>query len=465
MPKTNADFTLRSFLAEVERQDPAALWRIPQRMGLDHDVTAVAMELERTGQAPVLWFENVADSPFPVVTNLFAKRDRYALGLGVPPERLIRDWGSRGERRIAPLLRDTGPVRDVVLTGADIDLARLPIMGHFDCDAGRYITNGILIAKDPDTGVRNASFHRMQVNGRTRLGTSLHSRRDLWNYAQRAEERGEDIPVAIVIGAHPTFTFGGLWKGPISTDEYDVIGGMMGVPLEIAPGITVPVEHPVHAEIVLEGKILAKTREPEGPFAEFTGYASARSTEHVIEVTAILHRRDALYHDIIPGISDEHTSLLAVPQEARLLKTLHDHYPNVVDVAYPKSGTCRLHAYIAVRRPAPGLARLVAAAALGDDLSLKLVVVVDDDVNVHDDSDVLWAMATRMQADPDIDVLRNGMGAILDPSNRNGLTDKMIIDATRPGGDFPARHTLDAAAVARAKTLIAGRKSAASSAA
>ena len=457
MAVTNADFTLRSFLREVEARDPAALWRVPERVALDHEMTALAMELEAGGRAPVLWFEDVAGSPFPVVANLFARRERFALGLGVPTEQLIRQWGVYGERRMAPVMVERGPVHDVVVTGGDVDLNKLPINLHFDCDAGRYITNGILIAKDPDTGVRNASFHRMQLNGPDHLGTSLHSRRDLWNYAQRAEERGEDIPVAIVIGAHPTFTFGGLWKGPIATDEYDVIGGMMGVPLEIAAGITVPVEHPVHAEIVIEGHILAKTREPEGPFAEFTGYASARSTQHVIRVSAILHRRDALYHDIIPGISDEHTMLLAVPQEARLLKTLHDHYPNVVDVAYPKSGTCRLHAYIAVRRPAPGLARLVAAAALGDDLSLKLVVVVDDDVDVHNDSDVLWAMATRMQADPDIDVLRNGMGAILDPSNNNGLTDKMIVDATRPGGDFPPRHTLDPAAVGRARAMIGAK--------
>jgi UbiD family decarboxylase len=455
MPKTNADFTLRSFLDQVAADNPASLWRIAEPVNLDHDVTAVAMELERTGRAPVLWFEHVGNFPFPVIANVFGDRRRYALGLDVPQERLIRDWGILGERRIKPVMRPRGPIHDVVATGDEVDLNRLPIMLHFDCDAGRYITNGILVAKDPDTGVRNASFHRMQIKGKNRLGTSLHSRRDLWNYAQRAEERGEDIPVAIVIGAHPTFTFGGLWKGPISTDEYDVIGGMMGVPLEIAPGVTIPVESPVHAEIVLEGRILAKAREPEGPFAEFTGYASKRSTEHVIEVSAILHRRDALYHDIIPGISDEHTSLLAVPQEARLLKTLHDHYPNVTDVAYPKSGTCRLHAYIAVRRGAPGIARLVAAAALGDDLSLKLVVVVDDDVDVHNDSDVLWAIATRMQADQDIDVLRNGMGAILDPSNRDGLTAKMIIDATTPRGDFPARHTLDPAAVDRARALIA----------
>lgn len=453
--KTNADFTLRGFLDQVEADDPAALWRIAEPIGLEHDATAVAMELERRGRSPVLWFDRVGQSRFPVVANVFGRRDWFALGLGVPPDELIRRWGEYGDRRLPPVLRDTGPVQDVVMQGEEVDLAKLPIMLHFECDAGRYITNGIVIAKDPDTGVRNASFHRMQVNSRNRLGTSLHSRRDLWNYAQRAAERGEDIPVAIVIGAHPTFTFGGLWKGPIATDEYDVIGGMMGVPLEIGAGFTVPVEHPLHAEIVLEGRILARAREPEGPFAEFTGYASARSTQHVIEVSAILHRRDALYHDIIPGISDEHTLLLAVPQEARLLRTLHDHYPNVVDVSYPKSGTCRLHAYIAVRRPAPGLARLVAAAALGDDLSLKLVVVVDDDVDVRNDSDVLWAMATRMQAHEDIDVLRNAMGAILDPSNNNGLTDKMIVDATRPPGDFPARHTIDSAARARAQALIA----------
>jgi 2,5-furandicarboxylate decarboxylase 1 len=452
--KTNADYTLRSFLAEAQALGPERLWRIKERVHLDHDVTAVAMELERTGRSPILWFENVGDYRLPVIANVFGNRANYALGLGVPQDRLIQDWGRLGEKRLAPVMREKGPVHDVVVTGAQVDLGKLPIMLHFECDAGRYITNGIIVAKDPDTGVRNASFHRMQLRGPTRLGTSLHSRRDLWNYMQRAEERGEDLPIVIVIGAHPTFTFGALWKGPITTDEYDVIGGMMGVPLEIAQGITVPVEAPIHAEIVLEGRILAKTREPEGPFAEFTGYASARSTQQVIEVTAILHRKDALYQDIIPGISDEHTGLLAVPQEARLLKTLRDHYPNVTDVCYPKSGTCRLHAYIAARRPAPGLARLLASAAFGDDLSLKLVVVVDDDVDIHNDSDVLWAMATRMQADEDLDILRNGMGAILDPSNRNGLTSKLIVDATRPGGDFPDRHMLDPAATARARQLI-----------
>jgi 2,5-furandicarboxylate decarboxylase 1 len=362
--------------------------------------------------------------------------------------------GRRNDQVIEPVLCKSGPVQEVVLKGEDADLGKLPIMMHFAQDAGRYITNSIVIAKDPDTGVRNASFHRMQVKGPRRLGTSLHSRRHLWNYVERNDAKGEKTPILIVIGAHPLFTFGGMWKGPINVDEYAIVGGLMGRGLEIVSALTVPLEAPAQAEIVIEGYILPNVREPEGPFAEFTGYASERSTQQVVEITAITHRRDAIYHDITPGISEEHTLMLAVPQEARLLRTLRQHYQNVTKVAYPKSGTCRFHAYIAMKNPAPGQAKNAAAVALGDDLSLKLVVVVDDDVDVHDDSDVLWAMCTRMQADEDISVIRNAMGAILDPSNNNGLTAKMIVDATKPKGRFPERHTFPAEAVARALEIV-----------
>lgn len=447
--------TLRDFLKSVEAGEPSSILRIGERISTEYDMAAVAMELERRGQAPILWFDNVAGYDFPVVTNVFARRSRFAKALDVPVRDLVSEWVGRGDRLIEPVMRERGPIHEVVRTGDDVDLTKLPLMRHFEQDGGPYITNAIVVAKDPDTGLRNASFHRMQLKGPRRLGTSLHSRRHLWNYVERAEERNQAVPVVIVVGAHPLFTFGGLWKGPITTDEYAIVGGLLGFPLEIAPGRTVPVEPPIHAEFVIEGRILPNAREPEGPFAEFTGYASERSTQHVIEVSAIMHRRDAIYQTIVPGISDEHTNLLAVPQEARLLRTLRQHYPNVTAVAYPKSGTCRFHAYIAMRRPAPGQARNAAAVALGDDLSLKLVAVVDDDVDVYDDRDVLWAMATRMQADQDIDVIRNAMGAILDPSNRAGLTAKMIIDATRPSGAFPARHTLPADAVQRARAILA----------
>lgn len=448
------DLSLRTFLADLEEGGSTEFLRIKEPVALDYEISAITMEMDRRKRSPVLFFEKVQDSPFPVLANLFGSRGSFAAALGVGEDDLIEELARRNDQVIEPVLCKSGPVHDVVHRNDAADLGKLPIMVHFAEDAGRYITNAIVIAKDPDTGVRNASFHRMQVKGPLRLGTSLHSRRHLWNYVERNDAKGEPTPVLIVIGAHPLFTFGGLWKGPINVDEYAIIGGLLGRGLEIVPALTVPLEAPAHAEIVIEGHILPNVREPEGPFAEFTGYASERSTQHVIEVTAITHRRDAIYHDIVPGISEEHTLLLAVPQEARLLRTLRQHYQNVTKVAYPKSGACRMHAYIAMKNPAPGQAKNAAAVALGDDLSLKMVVVVDDDVNVLDDSDVLWAMCTRMQADDDISVIRNAMGAILDPSNHSGLTAKMIIDATKPKGHFPRRHSFPPEAVVRARDIV-----------
>lgn len=451
---------LRAFLQELESKSPEDVWRIPDEVEPGYEIAALVLELERRGEHPVLWFERVRGSRFPLVTNVFADRRRYARALGVPFESLAEEWVRRGDRRLTPVVRPTGPVKDVVTQGAEVELTALPIVRHFTEDAGPYITNGIVVARDPDTGVHNASFHRMQLVGRNRLRTSLHSRRHLWDYQKRAEARGEGIPVSIVVGAHPLFHFGsGLWKGPIDADEYEVAGGFLGAPLELTPGVTVPVATPCDAEIVIEGTILAGVREPEGPFAEFTGYASERSTQHVIDVSAVLHRRDAIYQDIVGGMSAEHTQLLAVPAEARMLKVLRAHYPGVRAVSYPMSGTCRLHCYVSLRPTAEGQARNLALAAFGEDLGLKLVVVVDDDVDVHRESEVLWAVATRMQADQDLTVIPNAMGAILDPSTRAGTTAKLLIDATQPLGGYPRRHTLPPEAWERARRLLEGRPS------
>lgn len=268
MRSNEKNLDLREFLESLAAEQPGDLLHIPEPVGLDFDVTAVAMELERQGRAPVIRFDKVGDSPFPVVTNLFGDRGRYARALGVAEADLIETWAGLGEKTIEPVIRETGPVLDVVRTGNDVDLASLPILNHFAEDGGRYVTNGIVVAKDPDTGVRNASYHRLQVMGKTRFGTSLHSRRHLWNYAQRAAERDEPIPVSVVIGHHPLFAFGsGLWKGPIDADEYAVAGGFMGQALELVAGVTVPVEAPAHAEFVLEGHIVPGEQADEGPFA------------------------------------------------------------------------------------------------------------------------------------------------------------------------------------------------------
>lgn len=447
---------LRSFLAALEAAHPDALLRIAEPVDLDYEATAIALELERAGRNPALLFESVRGSAFPVLMNLFGTRQRFAFALGVAERDLIARWAATDAAPVPPEMVESGPVLDVVRTGADVDLAALPIMRHFVEDGGPYLTNAMFVAKDPETGVRNASFHRLQVNGRNRFGTSLHSRRHLWNYARKAEAMGLDrLPVVVVVGCHPLVTFGsGLWKGPIETDEYAVAGGFLGAPLRVVRGVTGPVEIPAEAELAIEGELLLGVDEPEGPFGEFTGYASERSTRHALAVTGILHRRDAIYHSIVPGISDEHTLLLGISQEARQLKALRVQYPRVTAVHYPKSGTCLMHCYVSIADPAPGEARNVAAAALGDNLSLKLVVVVDADVDVFDEREVWWAVATRFQADRDLDVIRNAMGAVLDPSNDQGTTAKLILDATCKTRPYARRHSLPDDAVRRARSLV-----------
>lgn len=449
---------LRSFLSKFEAEHPGKVVYIKEPVDLDYDTTAITFEYEKHG-SPILVFENVKGSRFPVIMNLFGARDRYAAALGVTEDKLVDRWANNDVVPVAPKLVETGPIMDVVLKGADLDLNYLPIMRHFIEDGGPYLTNAMFIAKDPETGVRNASFHRLHLKGKNRFGTSLHSRRHLWNYARKATQMGlKELPVVIVAGCHPLITIGtGLWKGPISTDEYDVAGGFLGQPLEIVKGVTGPIEIPAHAEIAIEGKLLLDADEDEGPFGEFTGYASERSTRNAVEVTGILHRKDAFYHTVVPGISDEHTLLLGIAQEARQLKSLRVQYPNVTAVHYPKSGTCLLHTYVSVKDPAPGEPSNIAAAAFGDNLSLKLVIVVDADVNVYDEQEVMWAVCTRFQADTDMDVIRNGMGAILDPSNRAGATAKLMIDATCKKRPYASRHTLPDDVREKARRLVLGK--------
>jgi len=425
---------LRSFIDRLSESTPEDVMRITEPLSLRYEVTAYVLEMARRGKHPVFIFENFAGrASFPVVTNIFGTRKRYALALQATEENVMAEWLKRSQRAIPPITVSDAPTKQCILLGEDANLSALPVLTHFEQDAGPYITAGIVVAKDPDTGVRNASFHRCQVKGRNTLGISLHSRRHLWDYQRRAEARHKNLEVAVIIGLHPLILFGtGLWKGPIDTDEYSVAGGFLGEPLEIVPCETLQLEAPAQAEIVIEGEIMADVREDEGPFGEFTGYASHSSTRHVIKVKAITYRRDALFQDIVPGLSQEHNSMLAVPAEPRMLEVLRRVVPSVRDVAYPFSGACRFHCYVSMEKIAEGQPKTAIFAAFAEDTSLKLVAVVDEDINVHREEEVLWAMATRMQADKAITVIPRCMGAMLDPSAEDGSTAKTGIDATRP---------------------------------
>jgi UbiD family decarboxylase len=343
-----------------------------------------------------------------------------------------------------------------VITGDAVDLAALPIPLYFPGDAGCYLTAGMLVARDPDTGVETEGYHRFQVKGRNRMGVSLHSRRRMFEYQRRAEARGESLPCAVVLGLHPVVSMGSLAYPPADVGKFEVVGGLLGEPLHISPCATIDLHIPATAEIVIEGEILPGVREPEGPFGEFTGYFSQRSTEHVFVARAIAMRNHPWFQSIGSGRAGDHITTLGLVREAEILNALGRAIPNVTAVHVPLSGTSSFSAYVALKQSRPGEAKHVIPIVLGVDHYLKFVVVVDDDIDVFDESEVLWAVATRMQADRDLVVVSGSLGALLDPSaDERGVTAKLGIDATRPFGQpFARKLAMSPDRMAWARALV-----------
>jgi UbiD family decarboxylase len=447
---------LRSFVSAFERAHPGDVVRIAEPVDIAYDVMALVLEYERRRRFPILIFENIRGHAIPIVANVVASRRALAFALGVSEARLAHEYARRITERIKPVVVPDAPFRRRVLTGAAVDLAALPIPVYFPGDAGRYLTAGMLVARDPDTGVETEGYHRFQLKGPNRLGVSLHSRRRMYEYQRRAEARNRPLPCAIVLGLHPLISMGSLAYPPPDVGKFDVVGGLLGEPLEIAPCATVDLHVPAAAEIVIEGEILPGVREPEGPFGEFTGYFSRRSTEHVFVATAVAMRERPWFQSIGSGRAGDHITTLGLVREAEIWNAVARTVPNVTAVHVPLSGTSSFTAYVAIKQSRPGEAKHVIPIVLGVDHYLKLVIVVDDDIDVFDESDVLWAVATRMQADRDLVVISESLGAMLDPSaDDRGLTAKLGIDATRPFGQpFGEKLVMAPEKMAWARALV-----------
>ncbi len=457
---------LRSFIDDLAANAPAHLFAVAGEVPLDYTSTALTLALEKQGRAPAVVLNRLVGREGRLVANLFGSRELMARGIDATPGTFLTVLGDALDHLIpAEIVPDgalagapagaNAPVHEVVWQGADVDLQRLPIPRHFEQDAGPYITAGMIAARDPDTGVNNLAYVRLQVQGPRRLGASLHSRQHTWDYLRRAEKRGQDLPVAIVIGAHPAVMLAGAAKMGIGEDEYDLAGALLGQPLQLVRGCTVDVMVPASAEIVIEGKLLANTHETEGPFGEYTGYVTGRSTHNVIEVTAITMRHDAIFVDVIPGNSAEHLILGRAAKEAWVHKRMAEALPFFVDFHYPSSGT-HFHCFVRIDKSAEGQAQQAAQLIVGLDHYIKLVIVVDRDVDPADEAAVMWAMATRMQADRDVTILAHCMCNKLDPSSADGVGAKLLIDATRkPGFEAEPVHLPDDARVLAAQ-LVGG---------
>jgi 2,5-furandicarboxylate decarboxylase 1 len=447
--------SLRTFLAELPKSE---ILRIAEPTELDYRKTALALELDARKRFPVICFEQPVGHDVQVITNLFAERGRIARMAGTTRQDFSRTWNHAIDHPLAAKIVGGGPVQEVVQTGEQVDVGILPISRHFAGDAGRYISSGILICKDPDTGVRNLSFQRLQMKGPNRFGASLHSRGHIWEHLQRAEARGKNLEVAVVIGAHPALYLAGAAKVAMEIDELGIAGALLGAPVELVKCKTIDMEVPAEAEYVLEGELLAGVQEDEGPFGEYTGYSTYRSTRNVFLVKAITRRARPIFLDIVPGWSNEHLLLGRSAKEALVFRRLKEMVPNLVALNYPKSGT-HFHAYLSLNKPVAGQARHALMLLFGLDSYIKFAVAVDDDIDVYDDDDVLWAMATRFQADTDMFMVPKVFCNRLDPSAIDGMSAKLGIDATAPPDWDVKRTELPADAVQWARALLDGGRS------
>ena len=427
---------------------------VDDEVSADQDVTAVLWQLAAAGRQPLLVFARVTGLGTRVATNVFGSRVRIARLLGADPARLHEAYQARSHAACDFRVVDSGPVLDIVETRT-IDLATVPLLKHFETDRAPYVTSGIIVAEHPDTGAGNLSYHRAMLHSPTELATSLHSRGHLWRLLQLYAERGRPMPVAMVIGAHPLFMLAASARVGFGVDERRVAGGLFGAPLETIRTPVHGIAVPAAAEIVLEGTIDAAAQAEEGPFGEFTGYSSNRSTNNLFKVDAILRRRDAWLVDVAGGNSAEHLNLGRVPRESEMVEKLKERLPSVTAVHYPTSGT-HFHAYVALRQLRPGEARQVMLGLLGWDPYLKTVIAVDPDVDITNDSEVLWALATHFQPHRDVLIVDGLPGSALDPSASGvGTTSRMGLDATRGPGFEGVRAKVSERALARAAEILA----------
>jgi len=332
-------------------------------------------------------------------------------------------------------------------------LGLLPLTHHAELDSGKYITIGALICKDPDTGIPNAGVYRHEVKGKDELGCFINPANHGAIIARKHAELGKPMEVVIFSGHHPAVILAACQPGDLDMNEFELMGGLLGEPLRVTKGETVDLPIPADAEIAVEGVIDPNEWITDGPFSEYLGYYGEVMPCYRIKVTAITMRKDAIYLDC-DAAHREHPMAMLLPNEATVYSAVKKVVGDLRAVHCPPSGSCSQHIYLSIKPGAPGEAKRAALAALAAVHYFKLVVVVDDDIDIYNDVEVLWAINTRMRGDLDIDIIPGIVGTRLDPAGAydyfrhrtKGATmgTKVIIDATRPvGAYFPTRITPD----------------------
>lgn len=379
--------------------------------------------------APAILFENVKGHAMPLVANLLGTRRRLALALGLEDGDLVEQLLPHIDQAISPFklteendrivfsLDETNAIQEI-----------LPVLTHYRNDSGPYITTGITSARDPESGMVGRGLHRIEIRGNATLGISLVNPPLSAIYATHKAE-GTRMPIATAVGVDPAILIGTVLKAPKGVDKLAAVGGLMQGAVATVDAQTVDVDVPAYSEIVLEGYIDPQEGEQDGLLGEVSGYYMSFPSP-CVHITAVSMRREAVYHGLLPR-GTEVEQLLALVNGLNIIPKLRREFPSLLDVHHVP-GTCSAHLVMSMQCDDRGEIRRALTFALGFQ-SVKKVVVVNEDVNVHDPLEVEWAVATRFQADRDLIVLSGLKGQPIDPSSGDRfISSKIGIDATRP---------------------------------
>jgi UbiD family decarboxylase len=427
---------LRAFLERLEEEGELA--RVKVEVDPQYEIGAICRRV-LDARGPALLFEKPGKSPFPLATDLLATRRRYAMALETEPHHLLDEWVKRTAQPLRPTLVSSGPCKENILKDEEVDLFRFPIPVWNALDGGPFITLPIHITRDPETGESNAAVYRCQVHDRHTLGLLAAPYRHISQHRAKAKARGEPFPVAIALGVDPTVVIAAVSPFPFGMDELSMAGALRGEPLELVPCETIPLAVPAHAEIILEGEIPHDALQEEGPFGEFTGYFGAQGMRPIIRIKAITHRNGAIHLASYEGKPPQETNVLqAVAMEGEVLKLVS--LPGIKGIHVTEGGCGAFNCIVSVEKRFEGYGKMMGMAILGTWAGrlMKNVIVVDDDIDPYDRTEVEWALATRMQPHRDIEIIKEVTGVALDPSlplserlSGDSRTSKLIIDATR----------------------------------
>lgn len=462
---------LRQFLQALEAR--GELLRVKEQVSPILEITEWADRTVKR-QGPALLFENVDGSTMPVAINLFGTTARTALALGVsdvgelaqeidqllrrrPPETFM------DKLKLVPLLLKLadfpprsvarGPCQEVVLQGDQADLTALPALQCWPRDGGRYLTLTNVFTRDPQ-GQPNCGMYRMQIFDRRTAGLHWHVHHDGARHFRAWEQLGQPMPVAVALGGDPAVVYSATAPLPPGMDEMLLAGFIRKKAVEMTPCVSQPGLHvPAEAEIVLEGCVQPGERRREGPFGDHTGFYSLADDYPVFHVTAITHRRDPVYQTIVVGAPPMEDTYLGQATARIFLPFLRFMLPEIVDYGFPEFGVFHNCAFFAIRKSYPQHARKVMHAIWGlNQLMLtKLVIIVDEEVNVHDQDEVLFHVGANCDFSRDVELVTGPTDVLDHASQHHGWTGKLGLDATRKWKEegflreWPERSAMDPA--------------------